>query len=146
MARRRRNLQRKWIWIGLGVAGATAATVFVVRRYRVPEVTGTDMPAIDGATAQQFSPQLDRLCNAPRSLTLDDRQILIGGVFAPAWNNYVAEHGQPVGPDGLKTALSRIALRLLFQTCGRARAASFKNAVGLADGGRMYALGQVEQG
>jgi hypothetical protein len=151
---RRRNLRRKWIWIGLGTAGAVAATVLVVRHYRGGAQGGEG----GGGTGGGFVPGIDqslpyasalaRLCTAPESLTVADREILISNVFAPAWQQFVAQHGDPQakGPAALTTALRTIALRVLKRACGFPSGSSTKQAVGLADGGRMFAEGSSEQG
>lgn len=143
-SRRQRNLERKWIWIGVGVAAVAASTAAVVvmrrRRQEIPEVGDS---GIDGSTFDAYAPQMAKMCLSPAELTVEDMQILITNVFAPAWTNYVSQHGQPHGPDEVMRAKRSIAFRILLDGCGSARPnRAFRRAVGLAEGGRMVAEGQ----
>lgn len=153
MAKRRRNMKRKWIWIGAtAVAVVAIGTVVVVRRRHRNPITsggggeGSTGPGGSAPWYIQYQSQLRKLCGKPQTLTLDDREALINGVFLRAWNSYSAQHLPAApSPDQLDDAFRVIGESTIDQACQTKGPGAVQAAAQLAKDAWLRATGMSGQ-
>lgn len=143
MAKRRRNVKRKWIWIGTGAAVVLAIGTVVIVRRRGALPSGGGDGGSNGAGGPddsrpwyiRYRPQLHVLCTKPKTLTEQDRTILMQNIFLPAWRSYRAQHVSPTpGPQELEDAFKHVAESVLDQACQVNGPGSLQEAAELAKG------------